>query len=96
VHPVDRGQHRRDQDRRGEGRREPGREQCPAARLGPAGHDRVAPARAQAELLEALRRRVEALAAEPAKQLLRPVPHEQSAHHQPQQQSSDLHRYQLS
>jgi hypothetical protein len=52
--------------------------------------DGVEQGRAQAEPLESLRPRIEAMTAESAKQLLRPVSDEQSAHHKPQQQSSDL------
>jgi hypothetical protein len=91
AYPVDRGQHRRDQHGCGEGRLQSDREQCPAARLGGAGRDRIRLTRTQTEVLESLRRGVEAGAVEPAKQLLHSVPDEQPAHNHPQNQSPDLH-----
>ena len=96
VHGLDRREHRRGQHRGRERRRQAGREQRAAAGLGRARGDRVGLGRAQAQLLEALGGRLQAVAAEPAEQLLRAVPEEEPTHDHPQQQPSDLHLSALS
>jgi hypothetical protein len=79
VHAVDRGQHRsRDRGRR-EGRRAAEQEQRPAARLGESRGGGVVLPRPQPELFEEAAGRVQAVAAKPPEQLLRPMTDEEAA-----------------
>ena len=92
VSAVDRGQHRRGQDRGRDRRRGAERNQRTAAGFGGSRGERVALAGPQAEGLEPLGGALEAVAAEPAEELLGAVSDEETADGEAEKKASDFHR----